>query len=88
MAVRIYAVSAGSPAEKAGILPGEQLLSVNGEEVIDEIDYQALTYESVLDLQVAGDQQVRNITIRKKDWEPLGLSLDETETMKPRHCRN
>ena len=88
LSVRIYAVSAGSPAEKAGILPGEELLSVNGEDVIDEIDYQALTYESVLDLQVAGDQRVRHITIRKKDWEPLGLSLDETESMKPRHCRN
>ena len=88
LSVRIYAVSAGSPAEKAGILPGEILLSVNGEEIIDEIDYQALTSLNTLHLQVLSGQDIKNIQIIKTDWEPLGLCLDETESMKPRHCRN
>ena len=88
MSVRIYAVSAGSPAEKAGIRPDEYILSINGEEIIDEIDYQALSAESVLHMQIRNASGVREIKIKKEEWEPLGLRLDETESMKPRHCRN
>ena len=43
LSVRIYAVSEGSPAEKAGIAPGDRIVSINGEPVTDEIDYQALS---------------------------------------------
>ena len=88
MSVRIYAVSAGSPAEKADIRPDEYILSINGEEIIDEIDYQALSAESVLHMQIRNASGVREIKIKKEEWEPLGLRLDETESMKPRHCRN
>ena len=88
MSVRIYAVSPGSPAEKAGILPEEFIVSINGEKIIDEIDYQALSSESVINLKIKNDSGVRDISIEKQEWEPLGLCLDETESMKPRHCRN
>ena len=50
MSVRIYAVSEGSPAEKAGILPDDRIVSINGEPVTDEIDYQALSAVSSLDV--------------------------------------
>ncbi len=88
MSVRIFAVTAGSPAEKAGIRPHERIVSVNGENVTDEIDYQALTSDSVLLVEIENEYGVRTVSIRKNDWEPLGLCLDETESMKPRHCRN
>ena len=88
MSVRIFAVTAGSPAEKAGIRPHERIVSVNGENVMDEIDYQALTSDSVLLVEIENEYGVRTVSIRKNDWEPLGLCLDETESMKPRHCRN
>ena len=35
---------------------------------------------------IEGIEQI--VTVRKQEWEPLGLCLDETEAMKPRHCRN
>lgn len=88
MPVRIYAVSAGSPAAKAGIMPGDKLLSINGEDIIDEIDYQALSSEKSLNLRIQNENCLRDIKIRKEEWESLGLCLDETESMKPRHCRN
>ena len=88
MSVRIFAVSAGSPAEKAGIRPDDYIVSINGEKVIDEIDYQALSSESRLLLLIQNERGIHQIHINKKDWEPLGLCLDETESMKPRHCRN
>ena len=84
MSVRIFTVTAGSPADTAGIRPDERIVSING----DEIDYQALTCANPLDVVVENGGVQRSIRIRKDDWEPLGLSLDETEAMKPRHCRN
>ena len=88
MSVRIYAVSPGSPAEKSGISADDRIESINGEPVTDEIDYQSLSAAEKLDILILHDGQTRNITVRKKEWEPLGLCLDETEAMKPRHCRN
>ena len=88
LSIRIYAVSPGSPAEYAGIQPGEQIISINGETVNDEIDYQALSAAEHLTVRIEKDVSVRDVRIRKHEWEPLGLCLDETEAMKPRHCRN
>ena len=88
LSIRIYAVSPGSPAEKAGIQPDERIISINGEPVTDEIDYQALSTAEKLTLRIEQHEGIREIEIRKHEWEPLGLCLDETEAMKPRHCRN
>lgn len=88
MSVKIYAVSEGSPAEKAGIHPGERIKSINGESVVDEIDYQSLSASRKLSVEIENENGSRTVIIRKNEWEPLGLSLDETESMKPRHCRN
>lgn len=32
--------------------------------------------------------QTRTVHVRKEDWEPLGLTLDQTIVSKPRPCRN
>ncbi len=88
MSVRIYAVTPGSPADKAGIITDERIRSINGESVIDEIDYQALSAGKHLSVEIENEDSVRTVSISKQEWEPLGLCLDETEAMKPRHCRN
>ena len=38
MAQRVIAVEEGSIAEELGILPGDEMLSINGERVLDFID--------------------------------------------------
>ena len=89
MSVRIQSVTPLSPAAKAGVRDGETLVSINAEPVNDEIDYQALTAVSRLALVIADPRgQERDVFIFKSSWEPLGLCLDETAAMKPRHCRN
>lgn len=88
MSVRIFAVSEGSPAEKAGIEAEDRIISINGEAVTDEIDYQALSAVSRLEIEYKHHDEVRKASVRKAEWEPLGLRLDEREAMKPRHCRN
>ena len=87
--IRILSVASSSPAAGAGILPGESIVSINGEPVIDEIDYQALIVHPHLEIIVAGeDGTERSVTVAKSRWESLGLVLDETIVMKPRSCRN
>ena len=79
----------GSPAARHGVQPGETLLSINGEDVLDEIDYQALSASAHCELALEGmDGSRRQVTVRKQEWVPLGLCLDETATMAPRHCHN
>ena len=39
MAVKIYNVTKGSHAEKAGIKSGEILLKINSNEIVDVLDY-------------------------------------------------
>lgn len=35
----VESVDAGSPAERAGLKSGDRIISVNGEEFVDYIDY-------------------------------------------------
>jgi len=86
---RITGVESSSVAEKHGIRAGDALLTMNGEEVQDEIDYQALLTKQdlVLELERAEGRK-ETLLIRKEDWEPLGLHFGESMTLKPRRCHN
>ena len=46
MAQTIVSVDAGSPAARAGIRAGDELLRINGECVVDLLDYEALCAEA------------------------------------------
>ena len=46
----IQSVDRGSPAQKAGIRPGESLLQVNGHPIVDVLDYKYYTYDPQLTL--------------------------------------
>ena len=85
----ITGVAEGSVAERHGLRPGDALVSINGEPVIDEIDYQALSAQRTLELTLKrADGQTEMLTVHKEDWEPLGLSFGDSMALKPRLCRN
>lgn len=89
MSIRIISVAAGSPAERAGLKAGDIIETIGGEEVLDEIDYQALTSRALTDLVYRDPSGAeKSCRIRKHDWEGLGLTLDESVILKPRPCRN
>ena len=89
MAVRIDAVRQDSPAQQAGILPGETLLSMDGHDILDILDYRFYETNARLALAIrdrAGG--VRSVSVRKGQYEPLGLEF-ETYLMDRQHsCRN
>lgn len=85
----ILSVEENSIASKKGIRPGERLVSINGEPVLDYIDYAYFMGEENLLLRVCGkDGQERDIRIRKGDWEDIGLTFAEPQVGSPAHCRN
>jgi regulator of sigma E protease len=68
----IGAVTAGSPAEKAGLLPGDEILSIDGTPVPSwkNADYHiALRPEKALDLRVQRDGEERDVVVRSETTE-------------------
>lgn len=89
MAVKIFDVTTGSHADKAGIKKGETLLSINSNEIVDVIDYRFYQVNRKLTLEVADeDKNVRTIEMTKGEYEEIGLEF-ETYLMDKQHsCRN
>ena len=69
---------------------GDELLSVNGREPSDIIEYQQLIDgESVtLVVQREGESLSRKVTIQKDEGQPLGLSIDSAVFDRIRTCDN
>lgn len=85
----ITAIQPGSVARRHGIWPGDRVVSIGGEPLLDEIDYQALTFPAKLEITLrrkAGREE--RVLIRKEEGEPLGLRFGESMTLSPRRCRN
>lgn len=82
-------VAVHSPAERCGIVRGDVLLAINGAPVIDLVDYEFLTAESRLTVQLRGADGVqRTAQIEKDEAEPLGLSFATTMMDALRTCKN
>jgi putative radical SAM enzyme (TIGR03279 family) len=72
----VASVSAGSIAEEIGIVPGTELLRIDGEPPRDAIDFQWAEAMSSLTLTVrAPDGVEREIDIEKDPDEPLGIGF-------------
>ncbi len=85
----IIKVSHGSVAEHFGIKPRDTLLAINGEKIIDEIDYQALIASKKLDIELEREDGTQEtVVIRKREDVPLGLHFGESMTLSPRRCHN
>lgn len=89
MAVKIFDVTTGSHADKAGIKKGETLLSINSNEIVDVLDYRFYQVNRNLTLEVEDENKnVRTIEMTKGEYEEIGLEF-ETYLMDKQHsCRN
>lgn len=89
MAVKIFDVTTGSHADKAGIKKGETLLSINSNEIVDVLDYRFYQVNRKLTLEVEDENKnVRTIEMIKGEYEEIGLEF-ETYLMDKQHsCRN
>ena len=73
----ISAVEPDSPAELAGFIPGDLLISINEKPINDIIDYRFHTAESILNVVILRGNQQYEVEIEKDIDEPLGLEFNE-----------
>ncbi len=84
----IAAVLPQSIADQLGIRAGDVLLSINGENVVDWIDYEAFCCTEQMNIVVRRDNEEIEYELEKDEYEPLGLQF-ETQLMSPlRSCAN
>ena len=89
MSTVITSIDRRSPADRYGIKVGEKLLTINGHEIIDVLDYRFYGYdaESVVTLS-SPDGTVREVRIRKEEGQDLGLNFDTYLMDEMRSCSN
>jgi putative radical SAM enzyme (TIGR03279 family) len=84
--VRVARIHPGSIAEELGILPGTELLTVNGRELDDFLDWEFLTAEDTLEIEATlpgGERVVYDV--ERPESESMGLELEPPTV---RRCAN
>src|SRR5947207_5376734 len=84
----VVAVTEGSPAARAGLLPGDEFLTVGGQVPRDVIQYRLLTDEPSVELEVARGGLERTLVVRKGAGEPLGAEVQSPLFDQIRTCDN
>lgn len=81
-------VEPDSPAKRKGIRPGDVLLAINDTPVLDLIDYEHLTAERVLKLDLLREGEPVDVVLHKDEYEPLGLCFETTLMSRMQTCKN
>jgi putative radical SAM enzyme (TIGR03279 family) len=84
----VVAVTPGSPAARAGLLPGDEIIAMGGQVPRDVIQYQLLADEPELDLDVRRGGLELTLSVERPDAEALGLEVDAALFDQVRTCDN
>ncbi|MDY2595783.1 MAG: DUF512 domain-containing protein [Oliverpabstia sp.] len=85
----IKRVLPGSIAEELELEPGDELLSVNGQQIEDVFDYHYLINDEYLEILIRKpDQEEWELEIEKDFEEDLGIEFDSSLMDEYRSCRN
>jgi putative radical SAM enzyme (TIGR03279 family) len=87
-AARVVRVASGSPADQAGIAVGDELVTVNGEDLRDVIRYQLQTDDAHVELALRRSDAPRDVAIDKAAGAPLGIELQHAVFDRVRTCDN
>jgi len=86
--VKIVSVDKNSRADNAGIRDGDNLISINGREICDVLDYRFFLAEKSISLKLERYGEEYEVCIKKKQYDDIGLDF-ETPLMDKKHsCEN
>ena len=86
--VRITEVEPGSRAARAGVLVNDVLVSINGNEIADVLDYRFYLAEEQLTLALTRDGASLEVSIQKELYDDIGLGFETPLMDKKRCCAN
>ena len=77
MALLVKTVEPGSPAQKFGVQPGDELLSAGGNALYDMLDYEFYTASAAFELLLcrSGEKQTLHITKEENGSNPVRAGL-------------
>ncbi len=86
--VKITEVAKNSRAAKKGVLAGDMLVSINGREISDVLDYRFFLTNTEVTLSLLREGEPLEVVIRKQEYDDIGLDF-ETPLMDKKHsCQN
>ncbi len=89
MSVKIASVSQESKCYKKGIRPGDMLLTINGNEIKDILDYRFYITERKVKAEFQKqDGGRKSVTIRKDQMDDIGLDFETYLMDRQRACKN
>lgn len=88
LAPLVVSVAAGSPAESVGVLPGDEIVRVNGEVPRDIIEWQLATDEADVELDVLRGGLDLSMTVEKTAGASLGIEVSSAVFDRVRTCDN
>ena len=86
--VKITSVEERSYAKKAGIQPLDNLISINGNEICDVLDYRFYLADRVVRLVLDRDGKEYTAKIKKGEYDDIGLEFETPLMDKKQSCRN
>ena len=88
MSVLVAQVEPRSPAARKGVKAGDLLLSVNGNEIEDVLDYRFYIVNEKLTLRLLREGKEITVTLRKREEDDPGLLFDTYLMDRQQSCRN
>jgi putative radical SAM enzyme (TIGR03279 family) len=85
---RVVAVAPGSPAERAGLVPGDEVVSIDGKVPRDVLEWRFLVDEADLELDVRRGGVDRTVVVAKRGGEALGAEVHSSVFDQVRTCDN
>ena len=85
----VLSVDPGSIAEEIELAPGDLILSVNGEKIVDYLDYKFLTTNEEIIMQVKKENgDIYEYEIYNEELEDLGINFENMLFDSPKSCSN
>ncbi len=86
--VTVTRVEENSLAAKAGVAEGDILISINGNEIADVLDYRFYLAERKVELLLHRGPNLVTVTIRKGTYDDIGLDFETPLMDRKQSCKN